>query len=68
MPLYAPHSIAFNPSGSVWVHRDPRRAEAEVLGAVGTPAHSWVEVTHCGSLDEWRRAAAEPKGFWERLF
>ena len=55
-PLYAPHSIAFNPSGSVWVHRDPGRAEAEVLGAVGTPAHSWVEVTHCGSLDEWRRA------------
>ena len=54
-PLYAPHSIAFNPSGSVWVHRDPGRAEAEVLGAVGTPAHSWVEVTHCGSLDEWRR-------------
>ena len=55
-PLYAPHSIAFNPSGSVWVHRDPGRAEAEVLGAVGTPPHSWVEVTHCGSLDEWRRA------------
>ena len=43
------------------LHRDARRGARfrRVAAGVAAPARA---------LGEWRRAAAEPKGFWERLF
>ena len=45
------------------VHRDARRGAQLRRVAAGVAALRLAR-----ALGEWRRAAAEPKGFWERLF
>ena len=45
------------------LHRDARRGAQLRRVAAGVAALRLAR-----ALGEWRRAAAEPKGFWERLF